>query len=150
MLPNHSSLIAKQTYMAILTQGLLGGTVGKAGPTVSYISYGQNIVRSKGNTRKNKIITPARKKQRNKIILCNGFTRAFSGTGFFDKSFPAYGHTGSGYNRATSAIMNGAITADTIPVLAYNKILISKGPIPAADNVTVSKNDAGNIIFLDE
>ncbi len=38
--------------------------------------------------------------QREKIKVCNEFTHAFSGTGFFNKSFPSYGHTGSGYNKS--------------------------------------------------
>ena len=82
--------------MAILTKGILGEVIGKTGPVVRYMRFGQNITRSKGSTRKNRIETPARKIQREKIKVCNDFTRAFSGTGFFNKSFPAYGHTGSG------------------------------------------------------
>jgi hypothetical protein len=39
--------------MAILPQGILGEVVGKTGPVVSYMRFGQNITRSKGNTRKN-------------------------------------------------------------------------------------------------
>ena len=50
--------------MAILTQGILGPVSGKTGPVISYIRFGQNITRSAGSTRKNRIETPAVKAQR--------------------------------------------------------------------------------------
>jgi Family of unknown function (DUF6266) len=133
--------------MAILTQGILGKVVGKTGPVVSYMRFGQNISRSKGSTRKNRIETPARKTQREKIKVCNDFTRAFSGTGFFNKSFPAYGHTGSGYNRVTSSIMNLAIVQAPAIAIAWPKVLISKGPVAPVDYASALVNDEGNIAF---
>ena len=133
--------------MAIITQGILGQIIGKTGPVVSYIRFGQNITRSKSNSNKNRIETPDRKKQRDKIRVCNEFTRAFSGTGFFNKSFPAYGHTGSGYNRATSAIMNKAIVNNPEVILSYPKVLISQGPIPSVEYASALVNAAGNIQF---
>src|SRR5574340_922549 len=105
--------------MAILTQGILGPVTGRTGPVVSYVRFGQNITRSLSNSTKNKIETPARKMQRQKIKVCNEFTKAFSGTGFFNKSFPAYGNTGSGYNRATSTIMNLAIVSQPETAIAW-------------------------------
>src|SRR5665213_214036 len=133
--------------MAILTQGILGTVVGKTGPVVSYIRFGQNITRSKGSTRKNRIETPARKTQREKIKVCNEFTRAFSGTGFFNKSFPAYGHTGSGYNRVTGSIMNLAIIKTPVIAIAWPKVLVSKGLIAPVDYASALVNDEGNIVF---
>jgi hypothetical protein len=133
--------------MAILTQGILGKVIGKTGPVVSYMRFGQNITRSKGSTRKNRIETPARKIQREKIKVCNDFTRAFSGTGFFNKSFPAHGHTGSGYNRATSAIMNLAIISDPQTTIAWPKVLISKGQIASVEFAAATVNEEGNIVF---
>jgi hypothetical protein len=109
--------------------------------------FGQNIARSKGSTRKNKIETPARKIQREKIRICNEFTHAFSGTGFFNKSFPAYGHTGSGYNRVTSSIMNLAIVTNPSVAIAWPKVLISKGPIAPVDYAESYVHDEGNIAF---
>jgi hypothetical protein len=133
--------------MAILTQGILGPVTGKTGPVVSYIRFGQNITRSRSDSKKNRIETPDRKKQRDKIKVCNEFTKAFSGTGFFNKSFPAFGHTGSGYNRATSAIMNRAIVSNPEIILSYPRILISQGPIPSVEYASALVNAAGNIQF---
>ena len=133
--------------MAILTQGILGPVIGKTGPVVSYIRYGQNITRSRSNSKKNRIETPDRKTQRDKIKVCNEFTSRFSGTGFFNKSFPAYGHTGSGYNRATGAIMNKAIISNPEVMLSYPRVLISQGPIPPVDYASALVNAEGNIQF---
>src|SRR5665213_4039020 len=127
--------------MAILIDGILGKVVGKTGPVISYIRFNQNI------TRKNRIETPARKMQREKIKVCNDFTKAFSGTGFFTKSFPAYGHTGSGYNRVTSSIMNLAIVNNPSIAIAWQKVLISKGPIAPVDYASALVNEEGNIVF---
>src|SRR5690242_5222811 len=133
--------------MGILPNGIIGEVTGTTGTVVSYMRYGQNIARSKGSTRKNKIETPARRKQREKIRVCNEFTHSFSGTGFFNKSFPAYGHTGSGYNRVTSSIMNLAIVTSPVVAIAWPKVLISKGPIAPVDYAQASVNEEGNIVF---
>jgi len=133
--------------MAILTQGILGPVVGKTGPVVSYIRFGQNITRSRSDSKKNRIETPKRKTQRDKIKVCNEFTSRFSGTGFFNKSFPAYDHTGSGYNRATGAIMNKAIVSNPEVTLSYPKVLISQGPIPSVEYASALVNIDGNIVF---
>ena len=133
--------------MAILTQGILGPVTGRTGPVVSYIRFGKNITRSLSNSKKNKIETPARKMQRQKIKVCNEFTKAFTGTGFFNKSFPAYGSAGSGYNRATSATMNLAIVSHPETAIAWPKVLISKGPVASVDVASASINEAGNIVF---
>ena len=133
--------------MAILTQGILGPVIGKTGPVVSYLRFGQNITRSMSDNRKKRIETPKRKAQREKIKICNEFTKAFSGTGFFNKSFPAYGDTGSGYNRVTSAIMNLAIVSNSETALVYAKVLISKGPLPSVDYASALVNEEGNILF---
>ncbi len=133
--------------MGILSDGITGPITGKTGPVVSYMRFGQNITRSKGNTRKNRIETPARKLQREKIKVCNEFTHAFSGTGFFNRSFPAYGHTGSGYNRVTGSIMNLAIVTNPVVAIAWPKVLISKGPVAPVDHAAASVNDDGNITF---
>ena len=116
--------------MAIIPNGILGSFLGKAGPVTGYVRNGQNIIRS-AHSRKDNKITPLRTAQREKIKICNDFTRPFSGTGFFNKSFPAYGSTGSGYNRATSALMNKAI-AGAYPAthIAYPNVQISQGPYP--------------------
>ena len=124
--------------MAILTQGILGPVAGKTGPLVSYMRFARDTTRTKGSTRKNRMETPARKTQREKIKVCNDFTKAFSGSGFFNKSFPAYGHTGSGYNRVTGSIMNLAILKFPAIAIAWSKVLISKGPIACRLCISVS------------
>jgi hypothetical protein len=133
--------------MGILPQGILGDVVGKTGPVVSYIRFGQNITCSKGSTHKNRIETPARKLQREKIKVCNDFTHSFSGTGFFNKNFPAYDHTGSGYNRVTGSVMNLAIVINPVVAIAWQKVLISKGPLAPVDTAFASLNEQGNITF---
>jgi hypothetical protein len=133
--------------MAILSQGILGEVVGKTGPVVSYMRFGQNITRSKGSTHRNRIETPARNIQREKIKVCNDFTRAFSGTGFFNKSFPSYGHTGSGYNRVTSSIMNLAIITTPVVAIAWPKVLISRGPVAPVDTAAAFAGEQGIISF---
>src|SRR5690242_19542540 len=133
--------------MGILPNGIIGEVTGTTGTVVSYMRFGQNITRSKGSTRKNRIETPARKIQREKIKVCNDFTRAFSGTGFFNRSFPAYGHTGSGYNRVTSSIMNLAIVTNPYVVIQWPKVLVSKGPIAPVNHAFAFVNDEGSIVF---
>jgi hypothetical protein len=85
--------------------------------------------------------------QREKIKVCNDFTQAFSGTGFFNKTFPAYGHTGSGYNRVTSSIMNLAIVTNPVVAIAWPKVLVSKGPVAPVDYASALVNDENNIAF---
>jgi hypothetical protein len=93
-------------------------------------------------------MTPKRLAQQQKIKVRNEFTRPFCGTGFFNKTFPAYGHSGTGFNRATSAIMNLAI-AGTYPDTAidYTQVLISKGPLPGAKNASTAVSSDGSILF---
>ena len=133
--------------MAILTQGILGPVTGRTGPVVSYIRFGQNITRSLSNTDKNKIETPARKIQREKIKVCNEFTKAFTGSGFFERSFPSQGHTGSGYNRVTSAIMNLAVVINPEPVISWPKVLVSKGEVAPVDEAETIADGQGNLAF---
>ena len=133
--------------MGVLPEGINGPVRGTTGAVVSYMRFGQNITRSKGSTRKNKIETPARKMQRQKIKVCNEFTHAFSGTGFFNKSFPANGHTGSGYNRVTSSIMNLAIVTNPLVAIAWPKVLISKGPVAPVDTASASFDEQSIITF---
>jgi hypothetical protein len=133
--------------MGKIPDGILGKLIGKLGPVSGYQRNGQNLVRVSGQSRRVKS-TPMRANQREKIKVCNDFTRAFSGTGFFAKSFPSYGDTGTGYNRATSAIMNLAITG-TYPdtLISYPRVLISKGPLPTAENAEVAVDTEGNMLF---
>jgi len=86
--------------------------------------------------------------QQQKIKVCNEFTRPFCGTGFFNKTFPAYGHSGTGFNRATGALMNLAIVG-TYPDTAidYPEVLISKGPLPSAKNASAAVSSEGEILF---
>ena len=133
--------------MGKLNQGLLGSFTGKTGPVTGYIRNGQPMVRISRNSVTAKK-TPARMAQQEKIRICNGFTRTFSGSDFFKKCFPAYGHTGHGYNRATSAIMNLAISGEYPNLqISYPLVLISKGPLPMAENAFTQSDVEGNIEF---
>lgn len=133
--------------MATIEQGLLGTVTGRVGPVTSYIRCGRNVIRSAKSTGTVKK-TSARLAQREKINVCNEFTSAFTGTGFFNITFPAYGQHGTGYNRATAALMNLAITgAYPGQSLFWQKILIARGPLPGAENVTIVKDSSNNITF---
>jgi hypothetical protein len=93
-------------------------------------------------------MSPKRLAQQLKIKVCNDFTRPFCGTGFFNKTFPAYGHSGTGFNRATGAVMNLAIVG-TYPDTAidYPQVLVSKGPLPGARNASTAVSSDGTILF---
>jgi hypothetical protein len=133
--------------MGKMANGILGDVTGKVGPVTTYVRNGENIVRT-ARSRNNVKVTPARIEQREKIKVCNDFTRAFSGTGFFNKTFPAYATGSTGYNRATAAIMNLAITGDYPDTrLDYKEVLVSKGPLPAPVNATATADAEANIIF---
>jgi PPE-repeat protein len=74
--------------------------------------------------------------------------KAFAGKGFFTKTFPAFGHTGSGYNRAVSALMSLALVPSEDGVtISYPLVLISKGKLPPALDAVAAVTDAGNIQF---
>ena len=133
--------------MATIPYGILGNLNGRLGPITGYQRNGVTVIRI-ATRKKDNVNSPGRLAQREKMKLCNQFTQAFSGTGFFKKTFPAYGHTGTGLSRATSALMNLAITG-TYPSLSlsYPGILISKGMLPGAANAYTARNTHGNILF---
>jgi hypothetical protein len=133
--------------MATIINGILGSFTGTAGPVSGYMRNGKNFVRSMPR-KSSAPMTPKRLAQQQKIKVCNDFTRPFSGTGFFNKTFPAYGHSGTGFNRATSALMNLAI-AGTYPdtTIDYEQVLISKGPLPPAKNASVAVSSDAEILF---
>src|SRR5215472_10627865 len=133
--------------MATNNSGVLGAFIGTIGPVTGFMRNGKNILRSSNSSIKNKR-TPLQLAQREKIRICNRFTQAFSGTGFFNKSFPAYEHTGTGFNRVTGALMNQAITG-IYPDLALNyaRVMISKGKLPLPENAAAVLLDDGSIYF---
>ena len=134
--------------MGNLSNGILGSFAGSVGPVTGYIRNGRNIIRSSSSVVVYKP-TPLREAQLQKIKICSQFTGCFTGTGFFNKSFPAYGNTGSGYNRATSALMNQAICG-VYPnqYLGYPLVLISKGKLPGAVNASAASMGSDTIQFL--
>jgi hypothetical protein len=133
--------------MAKIPNGILGEFIGTAGNVSGYMRNGKNFIRSK-RRRSSKPMSLNRLAQQQKIKICNEFTGSFSGTGFFNKTFPAYGSSSTGYNRATSALMNLAIVGnypDT--AIAYPQALISQGPRPPATDAIASVDSACNISF---
>jgi hypothetical protein len=133
--------------MGKIPEGLLGGFTGKVGSVSGYVRNGQNIIRV-ARSRSSYKATPARNAQRAKIKVCNEFTQAFSGTGFFKRTFPSIGNAGTGYNRACSAIMNLAVTGIFPDInINYPDVLISKGALPAAEQPAVSLFEISNLIF---
>ena len=133
--------------MASIPNGILGNFVGTAGNVCGYMRNGKNFVRSR-RRKSTSPMTGARLAQQQKLKVCNEFTKLFCGTGFFNKTFPAYGHSGTGFNRVTSAIMNLAITGNYPDFsLNYSKVLISKGPLPPPENAMVAKETDGKLLF---
>jgi hypothetical protein len=133
--------------MAKTNQGVLGAFVGTVGPVTGYVRNGQNIIRTSTSNVTYKY-TGLRTAQLEKIKICNRFTKAFSRSGFFNKSFPAYGNTGNGYNRATSALMNQALMGNYPDMhLSYPHVLISKGKLPMAEHAAAVRTKDSNIYF---
>jgi len=132
--------------MARIINGINGGFTGKVGSVTGYIRNGGSFMRSR-TRRKDTIKSEKRLLQQQKIKVCNEFTKPFSGSGFFNTSFPANGATSTGYNRATSAIMNRAIVQEPEISLQYPLILISMGMLPGAVYASALANDDGNIVF---
>jgi hypothetical protein len=133
--------------MARIPNGILGEFVGTAGPVSGYMRMGTNFVRSR-RLRSNRPMTPKRLAQQQKIKVCNEFTKSFSGSGFFDTTFPLPNGTATGYNKATSALLKRAITG-TYPdtTIAWPMVLISEGGMPSPANAAASVDSNGNVVF---
>ena len=132
--------------MARIINGINGGFTGKVGTVTGYTRNGGSFMRSR-HRRKDNVKSEKRLAQQEKIKVCNEFTKPFSGSGFFNKSFPANGATSTGYNRATSAIMNRAIVQNPGAFFSYPLVLVSMGMLPGAVYASGLANDDGNIIF---
>jgi hypothetical protein len=133
--------------MARNNSGVLGNFIGTIGPVTGFMRNGQNVLRSSASSIKNKH-TPLQLAQREKISICTAFVKAFSGAGFLHKSFPAYGHTGSGYNRAMSALMSRALVGEyPAMALSYAEVLISKGRLPGAQSAKMVKKANSTLQF---
>jgi hypothetical protein len=131
--------------MARNSSGVLGNFIGTIGPVTGFIRNGQNLLRSSTSSVKNQR-TPLQLAQRERINLCTGFVKAFSGTGFLNKSFPAYDHRGTGHNRAVSALMSRAVIGIYPDMqLNYQQVLISKGRLPGVLSAKLVKKP-GNLL----
>jgi len=125
--------------MARKSSGILGDFIGTIGPVTGFMRNGHNFLRSSTSSVKNKG-TALQLAQQQKIDVCTRFVKVFTGTGFLNKSFPAYGHTGTGYNRAMGALMSRALTGAYPGIqLNYQEVLISRGRLPAAQGAKVIK-----------
>jgi hypothetical protein len=125
--------------MAKNSSGVLGNFIGTIGPVTGFMRNGRNLLRSSTSSVKNKG-TALQLAQQQKIDVCTRFVKVFTGTGFLNKSFPAYGHTGTGYNRAMGALMSCALTGVYPGIeLNYAQVLISKGRLPGAINPKMVK-----------
>jgi hypothetical protein len=133
--------------MARNNNSVLGSFIGTIGPVTGFMRNGKNILRTSTSSIKNKR-TPLQLAQRKKVSICIGFAKLFSGTGFLNKSFPAYGHGGTGYNRAVGALMSRALTGAYPEIqLNYQEVLISKGRLPAAHSAKVVKKPNNMLQF---
>ena len=133
--------------MARKSSGILGDFIGTIGPVTGFMRNGHNLLRSSTSSVKNKG-TALQLAQQQKIDVCTRFVKVFTGTGFLNKSFPAYGHTGTGYNRAMGALMSRALTGAYPGIqLNYQEVLISRGRLPAAQGAKVAKKANGILQF---
>jgi len=132
--------------MARIINSINGGFTGTVGTVTGYTRNGGSFMRSR-HRRKDNIKSKKRLGQQEKIKVCNEFTKPFSGSGFFNKSFPANGATSTGYNRATSAIMNRAIVQNPGASLFYPLVPVSTGMLPGAVYASALANDDDNIVF---
>ncbi len=125
--------------MAKTNTGVLGVFTG-------FIRNGQNILRTSTSSIKNKR-TPLQLAQRERSIPATLYPCIYRHR-IFNKSFPAYGHTGSGYNRVMSALMSHAVT-DVYPDMALNypQVLVSKGRLPGAELARQALRTARYIFF---
>ncbi|MEO6134552.1 MAG: DUF6266 family protein, partial [Ginsengibacter sp.] len=134
--------------MAKLKNGILGGFSGTIGNISGFQRMDTFFIRSK-RTPTNRPMTPKRLAQQQKIKVCNAFTKPFSGSGFFDATFPLPSGTATGYNKATSALLKKAVTG-TYPdtIIAWPMVLISEGGMPAALDAEASIEADSSITFL--
>ena len=133
--------------MAKTKNGILGDFIGTIGPVTGYNRNGQNILRPSTVVVKNPR-TPFQQSQREKIKVCLTFAKAFTGSGFLSKSFPAYGDTGSGYNRIMGTLMSRALTGIPLELqLNYPQVLISRGRLPGALSAKMVKKVNNTLQF---
>ena len=120
------------------------------GKLVPVTGYGRNVesIFRQASSGRNRTIVSERTIFHEKIKLCNDFTRAFQGTGFFNKTFPSYGERGTGYKRAISTIMDQAITGSYPHIrISYQHVLVSKGLLAGAVKAAAADNEEHNILF---
>ncbi len=136
--------------MATTNNSVFGAFIGTIGPVTGFMRNGKNVLRTSTSSIQNKR-TPLQLAQRQKISICNRFTRAFVRTGFFNKTFPAHGHTGTGFNRVTGALLSLAVTgAYPNMQLNYAEVLVSKGLLPGAPSAKATvKNGVLHFSFVD-
>ncbi len=134
--------------MARIPNGILGEFIGTAGNVSGYMRMNKNFVRTKRRPMKGPV-SDKRLAQQQKIKVCSAFTKPFTGSGFFDRTFPgSNGNTATGYNKVTSALLTKAIT-DNYPdtTLVWPQVLISKGGMPSPGQAEAAADADGNIVF---
>lgn len=131
--------------MARIPYGILGEFRGRVGNVSGYTRMGVNFLRISRSS-STKPMTAARLAQQQKMKVCNEFTRHFSGSGFFDKTFPRKVNTATGYNKATSALMRKAICGSYPDIsLAWPEVLISEGGMPPLVGAEAAVDAMGDI-----
>lgn len=136
--------------MARLPHGILGEFRGNAANISGFMRMGINFVRST-KSKSSRPMSPARLAQQQKIKVCYEFTRCFTGSGFFDRTFPQKINTATGFNKATSALMRKAITG-TYPntALSWPAVQISGGGMPSATGVTATPTGSDILLSWDD
>jgi hypothetical protein len=133
--------------MLKIPDGILNVLLGKLVPVTNYGRAAENIF-APAKANKSRNTSFQRTTQREKIKVCNEFTRAFSGKNFFNKTFPCYNKPGTGINKAINIIMDVGITGSyPHSRISYPQVLVSKGLLPGAENAAAADNEEHNILF---
>lgn len=110
--------------------------------------HNEQVIRSSETFKLKYKPTALRSAQLERMNVCNRFIKAFAGTDFFDRSFPAYSDTHNGFQRVLNVLMNKATTGSYPGIhISYPHVLISKGKLPAAKNAAVAPMKNGDIYF---
>src|SRR6187551_228641 len=116
--------------------------IGKVGNTVSYMLNGKYVMRGIGKSKKklsDKQLANMMSMKVTMKFLCS--LKPFVDAGF---GLEAMGTDKNAFNLATAAVKKHAITGE-YPNLGidYSKVQLSKGSVPAPEEVSISKADQG-------
>ncbi len=120
--------------MAIISQGILGGFSGKAGPVIGSSWRGKPVMRAKPVFKKNRTFTTAQLDQQEKFKLMMSFLRNIDF--LLNLSFKNGKNGRSGFQEAFSQNIKNAILGDEFPFsIDYEKVKLSHGSLPVVSTI---------------